>query len=219
MQVNKINNGSQRWVVMGVSGCGKSEIGRRLAHRLGIAFFEGDDDHPLRNVAKMANGIPLDDEDRKEWLLGLQSRIAKARGDGKGLVLSCSALKRCYRDILRGGDPSLMFAHLNGARTLIESRMRTRTGHFMPLALLDSQFNTLEPLVEEETGVVLDIRKNLDELVSEIISRSKVRLSHSRGNFLDAMCVHFRVDIRHRVHHERHVVAQVVCAAGRGLDA
>jgi carbohydrate kinase (thermoresistant glucokinase family) len=173
MQANKSDNGSQRWVAMGVCGCGKSEIGRRLAYQLGVDFFEGDDDHSASNVAKMAKGIPLDDADRNEWLLGLQSRIAKAREDGRGLVMSCSALKRSYRDILRGGDPSLKFAHLDGDRILIESRMRARTGHFMQVALLDSQFNTLEPLLREETGIVLDIRKNQEELVNEIILRSK----------------------------------------------
>jgi len=158
---------------MGVCGCGKSEIGRRLAYQLGVDFFEGDDDHSASNVAKMAKGIPLDDADRNEWLLSLQSRIAKAREDGRGLVMSCSALKRSYRDILRAGDPSLKFAHLDGDRALIESRMRARTGHFMQVALLDSQFNTLEPLLREETGIVLDIRKNQEELVNEIILRSK----------------------------------------------
>jgi len=173
MQANKIDNRSQRWVVMGVSGCGKSEVGRRLAHQLGVDFFEGDDDHPFRNVAKMAKGIPLDDADRNEWLLSLQCRIAKAREDGRGLVVSCSALKRSYRDILRAGDPSLKFAHLDGDRALVESRMRTRAGHFMPVALLDSQFAALEPLTKEEDGIVLDIRKNLEELVNEIILRSK----------------------------------------------
>src|SRR5713101_816943 len=121
-QANQINIPPKRWVVMGVSGCGKSEIGRRLALRLGVAYVEGDDDHPAHNVAKMATGIPLDDDDRHAWLLLLRARIAKARDSGEGLVLSCSALKRRYRDLLCGDDPTLIFVHLDGDRQLIASR-------------------------------------------------------------------------------------------------
>ena len=105
-----------RCVVMGVSGCGKSEIGNRLAQRLGFAYVEGDDDHTASNIAKMAAGIPLDDNDRQAWLLILQSRISVAKERDEGLVLSCSSLKRRYRDLLRLGDPSLVFIHLDGDR-------------------------------------------------------------------------------------------------------
>ena len=94
-----------RWVVMGVSGCGKSEIGQRLASRLQVRYAEGDADHPATNIAKMAAGIPLSDADRQEWLLMLQARIRSAKEQGESLVLSCSALKRRYRDLLREGDP------------------------------------------------------------------------------------------------------------------
>ena len=157
---------------MGVSGCGKSEIGRRLAHRLGLAYAEGDDDHPAANVAKMAAGTPLDDADRQDWLLILQARIRAAQQDGIGLVLSCSALKRRYRDLLRQGDPALLFVHLDGARDLIAARMQARGDHFMPLALLDSQLRDLEPLAEDEAGLRLDIRLAPERLIEEIVQRS-----------------------------------------------
>lgn len=163
-----INCHPLRWVVMGVSGCGKSEIGRRLAHRLGLVYVEGDDDHPAANVAKMAAGTPLDDADRQDWLLILQARIRAAQQDGIGLVLSCSALKRRYRDLLRQGDPALLFVHLDGARELIAARMQARGDHFMPLALLDSQLRDLEPLAEDEDGIRLDIRNAPEQLLDDI---------------------------------------------------
>ncbi|HSY26060.1 MAG TPA: gluconokinase [Burkholderiaceae bacterium] len=156
---------------MGVSGCGKSEIGRRLALRLGIDFVEGDDHHSLGAIAKMRNGMPLADEDRKEWLLHLRSRIAHACDNAEGLVMSCSALKRSYRDLLREGDPALLFVHLNGDKAPLASRIGARAGHFMPLSLLDSQFSDLQPLAENERGFRLDIQQHPVELVNEIIRR------------------------------------------------
>jgi gluconokinase len=160
---------SLRWVVMGVSGCGKSEIGRRLAQRLGVAYAEGDDDHPAANVAKMAAGTPLTDDDRHDWLLRLQSRIAAAAAQGEGLVLSCSSLKRRYRDLLRAGDPGLVFVHLQGDRELIAKRMHSRPGHFMPPALLDSQLRDLEPLQPDEAGLALDITTLPEQLVEQAL--------------------------------------------------
>ena len=157
------------WVVMGVSGCGKSAVGQLLAARLGLPYAEGDDDHPAANVAKMAAGLPLDDDDRRAWLLLLQRRLRAAREAGHGLVVSCSALKRAYRDVLRAGDPGVAFAHLDGSRELIGARMGARQGHFMPPALLDSQFRTLEPLQADERGLVLDIRSSPLALVEQIV--------------------------------------------------
>lgn len=174
----------QRWVVMGVSGCGKSEVGRRLAERLGIAHFEGDDDHPPANIAKMAAGIPLDDADRNGWLLQLQARIRAAAQNGAGLVLSCSALKRRYRDLLRAGDPELYFVHLDGARELIAARMQARPKHFMPVTLLDSQFRDLEPLQPDERGIRLDIVHPPQELVEQVMrqfqSQSQSQSEHGK---------------------------------------
>lgn len=159
----------QRWVVMGVSGCGKSEIGRRLAAHLGIPHFEGDDDHSKVNIAKMAAGTPLADADRRGWLLLLQARIRDAATHGAGLVMSCSALKRRYRDLLRAGDPDLYFIHLDGARQLIAERMKTRPGHFMPVSLLDSQLRDLEPLQSDERGMRVDIALPPEALMQQIM--------------------------------------------------
>lgn len=158
-----------RWVVMGVCGCGKSEIGRALAAALHVPFLEGDAFHSPENVAKMAAGIALQDADRADWLLRLQGEIAAARSRGEGLVLSCSSLKRRYRDLLRAGDPGLRFAHLAGDRELILQRMRARTEHYMPTSLLDSQLRDLEPLAADEAGVRLDIRREPASLISDIL--------------------------------------------------
>jgi gluconokinase len=160
---------SARWVVMGVSGCGKSEVGQRLARALGVRFLEGDAYHSASNVAKMASGIPLDDDDRADWLRTLQAEIAAARSRGEGLVLACSALKRRYRDLLRAADPELRFAHLSGPRDLIAQRMLARTAHYMPASLLDSQLRDLEPLQQDEAGLLLDIGKPLSALTEEIL--------------------------------------------------
>ena len=122
-----------RWVVMGVSGCGKSAVGKLLADALHVPYVEGDEVHSPENVAKMAAGIPLDDADRAGWLAALRERIATARAQGSGLVVSCSALKRAYRDVLREGDPALRFIHLDGPRAVLESRLQ-RPGHFMPVS-------------------------------------------------------------------------------------
>lgn len=160
---------ARRWVIMGVSGSGKSEVGSRLAVRLGVAYFEGDSAHPAANIAKMAAGIPLDDSDRHDWLLLLQARIHDAAIHGQGLVLSCSALKRRYRDLLRKGDPDLVFVHLHGERELIALRMQARAGHFMPVGLLDSQLCDLEPLAADERGIQLDIMNPPEVLVERAI--------------------------------------------------
>ncbi|MFC6521718.1 gluconokinase [Undibacterium arcticum] len=149
----------------------QSEIGQRLADRLGIAYVEGDNDHPAANIAKMATGTPLDDTDRNEWLLGLQARIRAAQQRGEALVLSCSALKRRYRDLLRAGDPALVFIHLEGDRDLIASRMRQRPGHFMPVTLLDSQFLDLEPLMDDELGIRLNIECGPEQIVDQVLQR------------------------------------------------
>jgi carbohydrate kinase (thermoresistant glucokinase family) len=157
-----------RWVIMGVSGCGKSTVGAALAQVFDIPYLEGDAYHPAANVAKMAAGIPLNDEDRAGWLQGLADEIRQARERGAGLVLSCSALKRRYRDMLRQADPSLRFVHLDGPRTLIADRMQARVGHYMPSSLLDSQLSILEPLHADEGGLTLDITQPPQELVARI---------------------------------------------------
>lgn len=164
------DDGSVRWVVMGVSGCGKSTVGEALAAALGVLFVEGDQFHPVANVAKMAAGVALTDADRADWLRSLQAQLRGARERDAGMVLSCSALKRRYRDLLREADPGLRFAHLAGAPELIAARMRARVGHYMPPSLLDSQLRDLEPLQADENGVCLDIGATPEALVARILA-------------------------------------------------
>lgn len=154
---------------MGVSGCGKSSVGLQLAGALDVPFLEGDTYHSYANVAKMTAGVPLTDSDRADWLQALHEQIHDARLKDSGLVLSCSSLKRRYRDLLRSADPELRFAHLAGPRELIASRMAARKDHYMPTTLLDSQLAALEPLQEDEAGIVLDIGKPPAELVQQIL--------------------------------------------------
>lgn len=142
-------------VVMGVAGTGKTTIGPLVADALGVPYAEGDDFHPAANVAKMSAGIPLDDADRGPWLDAI-GEWAHGR-EGNGGVVSSSALKRIYRDRLRAAAPGVVFLHLTGDRELIERRMNERKGHFMPTALLDSQFAALQPLQGDEAGVAVDV--------------------------------------------------------------
>jgi carbohydrate kinase (thermoresistant glucokinase family) len=154
---------------MGVSGSGKSAVGQRLADELRVPFLEGDSFHCAANVAKMTAGTPLTDADREDWLLALHAEIRAAREAGHGVVLSCSALKRRYRDVLRAGDPGLRFVHLSGDQALISARIQGRVGHYMPLSLLDSQLATLEPLQPDEAGIELDIRNPPEQLIAQIL--------------------------------------------------
>ena len=155
---------------MGVSGTGKSSVGLQFATALDVPFIEGDTFHSYANVAKMSAGVPLTDADRADWLQALHGQIHAAREHGHGLVLSCSSLKRRYRDLLRSADPELRFAHLAGPREVIAARMTGRAGHYMPTSLLDSQLAALEPLQADEAGIVLDIGKPPAELVREILN-------------------------------------------------
>ncbi|MGW2211476.1 gluconokinase [Streptomyces sp. NPDC001781] len=149
-------------VVMGVAGTGKTTIGPLLAARLGVPYAEGDDFHPQANIDKMTAGTPLEDADRWPWLDAI-GRWAHGRA-GLGGVVSSSALKRSYRDRLRAEAPGVVFVHLTGSRELIESRMSRRQGHFMPTALLDSQFATLQPLQADEAGVAVDVSGSPEEI-------------------------------------------------------
>jgi carbohydrate kinase (thermoresistant glucokinase family) len=157
-----------RVVVMGVSGSGKSTVGRAVADALGAPFVDGDDLHPAANVAKMAAGIPLTDADRVPWLRAVGRTLAD--GDDAGVVVACSALKRSYRDLIRDEAPGTVFAELDGPRELLQKRM-IRPGHFMPVSLLDSQLATLEPLQADEAGLRLDIAESPADLAAAIVDR------------------------------------------------
>jgi gluconokinase len=139
-------------VVMGVSGSGKSTVAATLVDRLGWEFAEGDDFHPAANVEKMRAGQPLDDEDRWPWLRTLAAWIGEHERAGRDVVVTCSALKRSYRDLLCDGHPSVWFAHVTADPELIRERMEHRTNHYMPASLLHSQLATLEPLEDDEPG-------------------------------------------------------------------
>lgn len=156
---------------MGVSGAGKTVVGARLADALGVPFLEGDDLHPAENVRRMAQGIPLTDNDRRGWLTEIAARLAAVRRAGTGLVVSCSALKRAYRDQLRGADPEIRFVHLTGDPALIAQRMSQRPGHFMPATLLDSQLATLEIPAPDEDAWTFDLADSPDSIVSQIVAR------------------------------------------------
>ena len=149
-------------VVMGVTGCGKSTVGQLLADRLGVPFVEGDALHPPENVERMARGIALTDDDRRGWLQALAQRIDAAchqqhQPHRQGLVVSCSALKRAYRDVLRSASPNLAFVYLHGSQTLIAERLAARVGHYMPASLLPSQFQILEVPAPDERALTLDL--------------------------------------------------------------
>lgn len=161
------------YVVMGVCGAGKSLIGEQFARELGVEFVEGDALHPPENVKRMAAGIPLTDDDRHGWLLAIATRIRDARGAGVGLVVSCSALKRKYRDLLRSaGDPNVRFIYLAGTRELLAERLSARRGHFMPPSLLDSQLATLEEPTPGEHAWMFDITKTPDAIVADLMTRA-----------------------------------------------
>ena len=156
----------QAIIVMGVSGCGKSSVGAGLAARLGAPFVEGDALHPPANVAKMAAGTPLTDADRWPWLRAIAARIA---GEPAGcIVVSCSALRRAYRDLLRAeaGRP-VAFVYLHGSEALLAARMQARAGHFMPPTLLPSQLAALEDPRGEPGVVAVDIGSTVDAIVAE----------------------------------------------------
>jgi gluconokinase len=164
-------------VFMGVSGSGKSAVGHPAAQRLGMEWTEGDDHHPQANIDKMSSGTPLTDEDRWPWLEELHAWTLDADRAGRPTGLTCSALRRSYRDVLRRDlADQTWFVHLVGDRALLEERMSNRD-HFMPPSLLDSQLDTLEPLEDDEQSLVLDVSRPLEELVEDVVSRFEGRLS------------------------------------------
>ena len=157
-------------VVMGVSGSGKSVIGYELAKALGVGFAEGDSFHPPENISRMSAGMPLRDEDRWGWLDAIGIDIAKADAEGEGLVVTCSALKRAYRDRLRRASRHLRFVYLDISRDIAAERVAARKNHFMPASLVDSQFAALQPPTADEHVVALDASRPPDEIVAQAVS-------------------------------------------------
>ena len=157
-------------VVMGVSGSGKSTVAAALADRLGWEFIEGDDLHPAANVAKMAGGTPLDDDDRRPWLRRIAAVIGENEPAGTSLLVTCSALKRAYRDVLRDGHPSVWFAHVDTSEAVLTERLAHRTGHYMPPSLLGSQLATLEQLDDDEPGAVVAGEGSVEQTVTELLA-------------------------------------------------
>ncbi|KAM3938065.1 putative gluconokinase [Leptodactylus fuscus] len=172
-------------VLMGVSGSGKTEVGSLLADQLGCKFYDADDYHTVENKKKMSQGIPLNDQDRYPWLCSLHELIKREKAGGQHVVLACSALKRAYRKTLTTGQSALipedqcqhnkdditshtLFIHLQGSMELISERLQKRRGHFMPLTLLQSQFDTLEPPAAPELFMAVNVEKDILEIVSEI---------------------------------------------------
>jgi carbohydrate kinase (thermoresistant glucokinase family) len=158
-------------IVMGVSGSGKTTVAAKLAGALGVAFLEGDDLHPRTNVEKMRSGKPLSDQDRWPWLNAIAARIDQWRAEGKAGVVTCSALKRAYRDILIGDRLEVRLVYLRGSQQLIHERMAARHEHFMPVGLLDSQFATLEEPGPDERPIVVDVGGTPDQIVAEVLRK------------------------------------------------
>jgi gluconokinase len=165
-------------VVMGVSGSGKSTVGAALAQRLRVPFADGDDFHPPANVAKMTAGQALDDDDRYPWLEAIGQWLADHPDGG---VMSCSALKRKYRDQLRRHCADVEFLHLSGTPEVISKRQASRPGHFMPASLLQSQFATLEPLDPDERGTAIDVDQNIDSIVDNYVELSATRTTEQEN--------------------------------------
>ncbi|MCD0443403.1 gluconokinase [Glycomyces sp. A-F 0318] len=157
-------------VVMGVSGSGKSTIAALLADHLDWPMAEADEFHPESNIAKMESGVPLTDADRGPWLRRLRDWIGERAASGQSTVVTCSALKRAYRDLLREAETRVLFVHLAGSRELIAGRLSGRSGHFMPPSLLDSQFADLEPLGEDEDGIAVEVTATPEEITNAVIA-------------------------------------------------
>jgi carbohydrate kinase (thermoresistant glucokinase family) len=156
-------------IVMGVSGSGKSTVAKTLAERLGLVYLEGDDFHSPENIEKMEAGIPLTDEDRWPWIAAMNAHIKQELKEGRGVILAASVLKKIYRTTLTDDLPQARFIYLKGSKALLLARMKARTGHFMPPALLESQLETLEEPQADEHALTVSIEAPPDEVIEEII--------------------------------------------------
>ena len=158
-------------IVMGVASSGKTSLGERLAEELGWPFRDADSFHPPENVAKMAGGTPLNDDDRKPWLAAIAAWIDDLRAKGEHGIVTCSALKRAYRQVIVGNRPDVALVYLKGSRELIGRRMAARQHHFMPPALLDSQFAALEEPGDDEKPLVVSVEDSKDAIVQDVVER------------------------------------------------
>ena len=165
-------------VVMGPSGCGKTRIGKAVARELRLRFVEGDQYHPPENVARMAAGIPLTDADRAGWLASLAAVLRDAAACGEGVVVSCSALKRGYRDTLRAGAPDTIFVYLRATPALLRERVQARRGHFMPASLIDSQWAALEEPSPEEHPVICRADAPVGRIIRTVHAAVRRRRPH-----------------------------------------
>lgn len=166
-------------VVMGVSGCGKTTVGRLLAERLGVTFIDADDLHPAENRARMVSGLPLDDAGRRPWLVAVREALIAC--GPRGCVVACSALRRPYRDALAAGEGRVVFLHLSLPRDVLVARVSNRRDHFMPVSLLASQLDTLEPLGPDEPGVSIDASGGPDQVVEALAGLVGAVLQHQPG--------------------------------------
>lgn len=157
-------------VVMGVASSGKTSLGERLAEKLGWPFRDADSFHPPANVAKMSGGVPLTDEDRKPWLAAIAAWIDELRTTGGHGIVTCSALRKAYRDVIVGKRPDVALVYLKGSRELIGERMAARQHHFMPPSLLDSQFATLEEPGADENPLVVQVEASREAIVEQVVS-------------------------------------------------
>jgi carbohydrate kinase (thermoresistant glucokinase family) len=172
-------------VVMGVSGSGKSTVGQDLADRLHATYQEGDALHPQANVEKMSHGIPLTDSDRRPWLMKIAAVIDGWLDRHEAGVVTCSALKRAYRDLLISQRQGVTLVYLEGSHELIAMRMAARHGHFMPTSLLDSQFATLEPPKDDERPITVHVDAPPEAIADEIVQRLAARQSGESGSGAD----------------------------------
>ena len=157
-------------IVMGPSGVGKTTTAKGVADRLGWEFAEGDEFHPKANIDKMSAGIPLDDDDRAPWLCSIRDWMSEQSDAGLNCVLTCSALKKRYRDILREARSQVLFIELDAPMDLVGERMAHRKGHYMPTSLLKSQFDTLEPLDAEEGGIIVSVRDTPEKVIDDAVA-------------------------------------------------
>jgi gluconokinase len=162
-------------IVMGVSGCGKSTVGKMLAEALGSTFTDGDDLHPASNREKMAAGHPLEDADRQPWLATIGHALSRSTENGTPAIIACSALKRSYRDLLRAHEPATLFIHLHGAADLIQNRLDERSHAYMPSTLLTSQLNTLEAIEADETAIEVDVSQSPEDIVALVANNLNYR--------------------------------------------